>query len=158
MRVLSHPPLVHAPAHTRSVATANYYPQGGNRHQPGQRPAALKHQCMPSCRRHHPHHPRPPRHGQADCRPSRCVPPCPWRVLTPVVGDVTISNDGATIMKLLDIVHPAAKTLVDIARSQDAEVCARCLCGGADGYAGWRRNDECRLDGWRAAQGDSTVD
>ncbi|CAO3672681.1 unnamed protein product [Umbelopsis vinacea] len=37
-------------------------------------------------------------------------------------GQVTISNDGATIMKLLDIVHPAAKTLVDIARSQDAEV------------------------------------
>eukprot|EP01136_Pigoraptor_vietnamica_P045497 Opistho-1_new@23523 len=37
-------------------------------------------------------------------------------------GRVTISNDGATIMKLLDIVHPAAKTLVDIAKSQDAEV------------------------------------
>lgn len=37
-------------------------------------------------------------------------------------GEATISNDGATIMKLLDIVHPAAKTLVDIARSQDAEV------------------------------------
>jgi len=37
-------------------------------------------------------------------------------------GSVTISNDGATIMKLLDIVHPAAKTLVDIARAQDAEV------------------------------------
>lgn len=35
---------------------------------------------------------------------------------------VTISNDGATILALLDIVHPAAKTLVDIARSQDAEV------------------------------------
>eukprot|EP00218_Dolichomastix_sp_CCMP3274_P008038 CAMPEP_0170144498 /NCGR_PEP_ID=MMETSP0033_2-20121228/14043_1 /TAXON_ID=195969 /ORGANISM="Dolichomastix tenuilepis, Strain CCMP3274" /LENGTH=583 /DNA_ID=CAMNT_0010381001 /DNA_START=6 /DNA_END=1758 /DNA_ORIENTATION=+ len=34
----------------------------------------------------------------------------------------TISNDGATIMKLLDIVHPAAKTLVDIAKSQDMEV------------------------------------
>ncbi len=34
---------------------------------------------------------------------------------------VTISNDGATVMKLLDIVHPAAKTLVDIAKSQDAE-------------------------------------
>lgn len=34
----------------------------------------------------------------------------------------TISNDGATIMKLLDIVHPAAKTLVDIAKSQDSEV------------------------------------
>jgi len=35
---------------------------------------------------------------------------------------VTISNDGATIMKLLDIAHPAAKTLVDISMSQDAEV------------------------------------
>lgn len=34
----------------------------------------------------------------------------------------TISNDGATIMKLLDIVHPAAKVLVQIARSQDDEV------------------------------------
>lgn len=34
----------------------------------------------------------------------------------------TISNDGATIMNLLEIVHPAGRTLVDIARSQDAEV------------------------------------
>lgn len=37
-------------------------------------------------------------------------------------GKTTISNDGATIMKLLDIVHPAAKILVDIAKSQDSEV------------------------------------
>ncbi|KAK6185004.1 hypothetical protein SNE40_007335 [Patella caerulea] len=37
-------------------------------------------------------------------------------------GKATISNDGATILKTLDIVHPAAKTLVDIAKSQDAEV------------------------------------
>jgi hypothetical protein len=37
-------------------------------------------------------------------------------------GKVTISNDGATIMKLLEVVHPAAKTLVDISMSQDAEV------------------------------------
>ncbi|XP_064081129.1 T-complex protein 1 subunit eta-like [Macrobrachium nipponense] len=37
-------------------------------------------------------------------------------------GHATISNDGATILKQLDIVHPAAKTLVDIAKSQDAEV------------------------------------
>jgi len=34
----------------------------------------------------------------------------------------TISNDGATIVRLLDVVHPAAKTLVDISLSQDAEV------------------------------------
>eukprot|EP00002_Diphylleia_rotans_P025656 TRINITY_DN507_c0_g1_i1.p1 TRINITY_DN507_c0_g1~~TRINITY_DN507_c0_g1_i1.p1 ORF type:complete len:562 (+),score=144.87 TRINITY_DN507_c0_g1_i1:86-1771(+) len=37
-------------------------------------------------------------------------------------GGVTISNDGATIMKLLNVVHPAAMTLVDIAKSQDAEI------------------------------------
>ncbi|KAL1789231.1 T-complex protein 1 subunit eta [Sigmodon hispidus] len=36
-------------------------------------------------------------------------------------GKVTISNDGATILKVLDVVHPAAKTLVDIVKSQDAE-------------------------------------
>uniref|UniRef100_H2Z7T8 T-complex protein 1 subunit eta n=1 Tax=Ciona savignyi TaxID=51511 RepID=H2Z7T8_CIOSA len=37
-------------------------------------------------------------------------------------GKATISNDGATILKLLDVVHPAAKTLVDISKSQDSEV------------------------------------
>uniref|UniRef100_A0A2R5LKK9 T-complex protein 1 subunit eta n=1 Tax=Ornithodoros turicata TaxID=34597 RepID=A0A2R5LKK9_9ACAR len=37
-------------------------------------------------------------------------------------GKTVITNDGATIMKLLEIVHPAAKTLADIAKSQDAEV------------------------------------
>jgi len=37
-------------------------------------------------------------------------------------GRVTITNDGATVISLLEIVHPAAHTLVDIARSQDAEV------------------------------------
>lgn len=37
-------------------------------------------------------------------------------------GSATISNDGATILKLLDIVHPAARALVDVARAQDAEV------------------------------------
>lgn len=37
-------------------------------------------------------------------------------------GEAQITNDGATILKLLDVVHPAARTLVDIARAQDAEV------------------------------------
>mmetsp|Transcript_4999 Transcript_4999/g.3633 ORF Transcript_4999/g.3633 Transcript_4999/m.3633 type:complete len:104 (+) Transcript_4999:138-449(+) len=38
------------------------------------------------------------------------------------VRDVTITNDGATIISLLDVVHPAAKILVDISKSQDNEV------------------------------------
>ena len=50
-----------------------------------------------------------------------------------ILQGVTISNDGATIMKLLDIVHPAAKTLVDISLSQDAEVGR----GGQGSYLTW---------------------
>jgi len=38
------------------------------------------------------------------------------------VGDVTITNDGATILKQLEIEHPAAKLLVDLAHLQDQEV------------------------------------
>ncbi len=34
----------------------------------------------------------------------------------------TTSNDGATIIKLLDVHHPAAKSLADVAKSQDNEV------------------------------------
>merc|ERR1719181_1215516 len=37
-------------------------------------------------------------------------------------GNTTITNDGATVMKKLQIVHPAAKILVDISRAQDSEV------------------------------------
>nr|BAH22760.1 eta subunit of chaperonin containing t-complex polypeptide 1 [Theileria sp. YaHam] len=37
-------------------------------------------------------------------------------------NDVTITNDGATVLKLLDVAHPAASVLVDIAKSQDDEV------------------------------------
>lgn len=36
-------------------------------------------------------------------------------------GKVVVSNDGATIMKELEIVHPAAQSMVDIAKSQDSE-------------------------------------
>lgn len=37
-------------------------------------------------------------------------------------GEPIISNDGATVLKHLEVVHPAAKTLVDISQSQDSEV------------------------------------
>ena len=38
------------------------------------------------------------------------------------IGDVTITNDGATILKLLEVEHPAAKVLVDLAQLQDQEI------------------------------------
>lgn len=38
------------------------------------------------------------------------------------IGDVTVTNDGATILSLLEIEHPAGKILVDLAQQQDREV------------------------------------
>lgn len=38
------------------------------------------------------------------------------------VGDITITNDGATILKLLDVDHPTAKIMVELAQLQDDEV------------------------------------
>ena len=38
------------------------------------------------------------------------------------IGDVTITNDGATILKQLEVEHPAAKILVELAQLQDQEV------------------------------------
>lgn len=37
-------------------------------------------------------------------------------------GETTITNDGATVMKKLHVVHPAARILVDISKAQDNEV------------------------------------
>lgn len=44
------------------------------------------------------------------------------KMLVDEIGDVTITNDGATILAQLDIEHPAAKVLVDLAQLQDQEV------------------------------------
>src|SRR5437899_9626218 len=38
------------------------------------------------------------------------------------ISDVTITNDGATIMKELDVQHPAAKMLVEVRKTQDNEL------------------------------------
>ncbi|KAI9222172.1 putative TCP1-component of chaperonin-containing T-complex [Blastocladiella britannica] len=44
------------------------------------------------------------------------------KMLVDEVGDVTITNDGATILRLLEVEHPAAKVLVELAQQQDKEV------------------------------------
>jgi T-complex protein 1 subunit delta len=36
-------------------------------------------------------------------------------------GDVTITNDGATILKQMSVIHPAAKMLVELSKAQDIE-------------------------------------
>jgi len=44
------------------------------------------------------------------------------KMLVDNIGDVTITNDGATILKMLEVEHPAAKVLVQLADLQDQEV------------------------------------
>jgi len=43
------------------------------------------------------------------------------KMLVDSMGDIVITNDGATILKELDIEHPAAKMVVEVAKTQDNE-------------------------------------
>lgn len=44
------------------------------------------------------------------------------KMLVDEIGDVVISNDGATILRSIEVQHPAAKVLVELSRLQDQEV------------------------------------
>jgi thermosome len=44
------------------------------------------------------------------------------KMIVSPIGDVTITNDGATILKEIEIEHPAAKMMVEVAKSVDNEV------------------------------------
>lgn len=44
------------------------------------------------------------------------------KMLVNSIGDVTITNDGATILKEIDVQHPAAKMMVEISKSTDNDV------------------------------------
>ena len=43
------------------------------------------------------------------------------KMLVDSMGDVVITNDGATILKEIDVEHPAAKMIVEVAKAQDEE-------------------------------------
>src|SRR3989344_4810276 len=43
------------------------------------------------------------------------------KMLVDDLGDITITNDGATILEEMSIEHPAGKMLVEVAKTQDAE-------------------------------------
>src|ERR671924_416954 len=56
------------------------------------------------------------------------------KMLVDTLGDVTITNDGATILKEIDVQHPAAKMMVEVAKSVDNEA-------GVKGS--WRPSGHC---------------
>lgn len=43
------------------------------------------------------------------------------KMLVDSMGDATVTNDGATILKEIDVEHPAAKMIVEVAKAQDEE-------------------------------------
>mmetsp|Transcript_31670 Transcript_31670/g.71198 ORF Transcript_31670/g.71198 Transcript_31670/m.71198 type:complete len:526 (-) Transcript_31670:355-1932(-) len=75
-------------------------------------------------------------------------------------GEITITNDGATILRSIHVDNAAAKVLVDISRIQDEEVgdgttSVAVLCGellrNAEGLIGQRIHPQTITDGWRKA-------
>jgi hypothetical protein len=88
------------------------------------------------------------------------------------IGDVTITNDGATILRMLEVEHPAAKVIMPGRQAGRAGrftdliaalllhlylwfclFVGSCGTGRAPRPRGWRRNDFCCHHSCRVAQG-----
>ena len=83
------------------------------------------------------------------------------KMLVDSFGDVTITNDGATMLKEMDIQHPAAKMMVEVSKTQDSEVgdgttsvvvLAGELLGKATDLMDKKVHPTVIIDGYRAAQ------
>lgn len=57
----------------------------------------------------------------ADCIRTSLGPKGMDKMITSSTGEVLITNDGATILRQMEVSHPAAKMLVDVSRAQDVE-------------------------------------
>jgi T-complex protein 1 subunit beta len=82
------------------------------------------------------------------------------KILQSQSGDITVTNDGATILKKLTLDNPAAKILVDISKTQDEEVgdgtTTVCILAGAlleqaDPLLSQRLHPQTIIEGWRLA-------
>ena len=83
------------------------------------------------------------------------------KMLVDSLGDVTITNDGATILKEIDVQHPAAKMLVEISKTTDNEVgdgttsaviLAGALLENAESLINQNVHPTVIVDGYRKAQ------
>src|SRR5881397_3287199 len=84
------------------------------------------------------------------------------KMLVAGMGDIVITNDGATIMKEMDVQNPAAKMLVEVAKTQDSEVgdgtttavvLAGELLAGAETLLDKDVHPNAIIDGYRNAAG-----
>lgn len=55
-------------------------------------------------------------------------------------GEVTVTNDGATILSMMDVDHQIAKLMVELSKSQDDEI-----GDGTTGVVGMYNEDEWNL-------------
>ncbi len=58
----------------------------------------------------------------ADCVKTTLGPKGMDKMLVDAMGNIVITNDGVTILREMEIEHPAAKMMVDIAKTQESEV------------------------------------
>ncbi len=84
------------------------------------------------------------------------------KMLVAGMGDIVITNDGATIMKEMDVQNPAAKMIVEISKTQDSEVgdgtttavvLAGELLAGAETLLDKDVHPNAVIDGYRNAAG-----
>src|SRR6267143_1561572 len=84
------------------------------------------------------------------------------KMLVAGMGDIVITNDGATIMKEMDVQNPAAKMIVEISKTQDSEVgdgtttavvLAGELLAGAETLLDKDVHPNAIIDGYRNAAG-----
>jgi archaeal chaperonin len=82
------------------------------------------------------------------------------KMMVGTIGDIVITNDGATIMKEMDVQNPAAKMLVEVSKTQDSEVgdgtttavvLAGDLLSGAEALLDKDVHPNVIIDGYRAA-------
>src|SRR6266571_7652139 len=82
------------------------------------------------------------------------------KMLVQGMGDIVITNDGATIVKEMDVQNPAAKMLVEVAKTQDDEVgdgtttavvLAGELLAGAEGLLDKDIHPNVIIDGYKKA-------
>jgi T-complex protein 1 subunit gamma len=45
-----------------------------------------------------------------------------YKMLLDPMGGITLTSDGSKILREIDVVHPAAKSMIDLSRTQDEEV------------------------------------
>lgn len=70
----------------------------------------------------HPNMSRTKGDAQDDPRPYGRYPVCPLSTSRKLADENSLTNDGHAILREIDVAHPAAKSMIELSRTQDEEV------------------------------------